>query len=586
MKKNIALILCLVLTLTLSNFQSTFASQESSLKKENITLDFRTKAEFRDWGKWSEGLMWVKGDNTALYIDKYGKTAIDVKAAHEKLIVKDLGQASFNEYFPSGINTESLYIEDFSENLGFTSFDGEESVYFDKDGNVVFEKFNFGNSFNEGVAFLNTPEYLTSFIMDKKGNIASTKDKGLFGVYWNQLNEGLFIYESFEKPGIVGFKDVKMNTVIEAKFQDARPFNQGLAFVKNNGKWGVINEKGAYVIEPQFDDFKVEFKNYTVFHNDIAAVMKNGRWGYINKTGKTIIDFKYNDADIFHEGLASVKLEDKWGVINTSGNIVSDFYWDSISQFLNGIAYGKIDGKYGYINPLGELIIPNKFSDANYFSNGVALVKYDGLYRLIDIQGNFVSDEKWYFQASKVDRNNPEIIMYKYNDKWGLARISRNGIKGIPVELKPKAYSNSSTLTFTKYEEYEGSNGIFYTITNNSNTVDDGQKCIFINGPYPELHIIEYENLKPGESITGDFHTKISAKNYLENNDHHIIDFSDSLKYDIFLDSINYQEIKSNPFSNIDAPDYIIDDSPKGREWIEKYFGVKRTRAEGKYPSN
>ncbi|EMU6300714.1 WG repeat-containing protein, partial [Campylobacter coli] len=42
--------------------------------------------------------------------------------------------------------------------------------------------------------------------------------------------------------------------VIEPKFDDAWNFNEGLAGVELNGKWGFIDKSGKIVIEPKFDD--------------------------------------------------------------------------------------------------------------------------------------------------------------------------------------------------------------------------------------------------------------------------------------------------------------------------------------------
>ena len=55
-----------------------------------------------------------------------------------------------------------------------------------------------------------------------------------------------------------GYIDKKAAYVINPQFEDAAEFNEGVAVVKNNGKWGLIDEKGAYLIQPQFDGVCLE----------------------------------------------------------------------------------------------------------------------------------------------------------------------------------------------------------------------------------------------------------------------------------------------------------------------------------------
>ena len=64
------------------------------------------------------------------------------------------------------------------------------------------------------------------------------------------------------------------------RYQNVRSFSEGLAPVQtNNGKWGFVNEKQQWVIQPRFEDAKE-------FQNGKAAAKLNGKWGFINKRGE------------------------------------------------------------------------------------------------------------------------------------------------------------------------------------------------------------------------------------------------------------------------------------------------------------
>jgi hypothetical protein len=92
-------------------------------------------------------------------------------------------------------------------------------------------------------------------------------------------------------------------------------------------KWGYINDKGAIVIEPKYDDAEV-------FSNDALAPVKDDKnWGFINDSGKMVIPAQYqisaggllsifkSDEKGFVNGIARVKNEKKWGFIKTDGAV-------------------------------------------------------------------------------------------------------------------------------------------------------------------------------------------------------------------------------------------------------------------------
>jgi hypothetical protein len=58
------------------------------------------------------------------------------------------------------------------------------------------------------------------------------------------------------------------------------------------------------------------------FSEGLADVKQNGKWGYINTKEKVVIPCIYDGAMSFYKGLAKVKKNDKWSVINTEGKVI------------------------------------------------------------------------------------------------------------------------------------------------------------------------------------------------------------------------------------------------------------------------
>ncbi len=92
---------------------------------------------------------------------------------------------------------------------------------------------------------------------------------------------------------------------------------------------------------------------------------KDGKYGYINKKGEWAIQPQFESARDFSEAFAAVQLirDDKWGYIDRSGNVAIPIQFDEVENFCNGIALVKMSNHYGFINTKGEVVIPVKYSE-------------------------------------------------------------------------------------------------------------------------------------------------------------------------------------------------------------------------------
>ena len=125
-------------------------------------------------------------------------------------------------------------------------------------------------------------------------------------------------------------------------------------------------------------------------------------------------------------GIACVQKDDKWGGISITGKTVIPFKYDYPFIFVNGYACIKnSDDTSSYINKKGKTIFKTKYDNINYFNtDGFAVVGNDGTYKIIDIAGKKVSDKTWKSDFIGSSPMTPDILMYKINDKWGIAKIS------------------------------------------------------------------------------------------------------------------------------------------------------------------
>ena len=193
--------------------------------------------------------------------------------------------------------------------------------------------------------------------------------------------------------------------VIELKYDDALDFSEGLAGVKQNGKWGFIDKTGAEVIPFIYDVVQP-------FSEDLAAVRlePDGLIGYIDKSGKEVIPFKYHRAMPFSEGLAAVELPDIPSMdpsilfIDKSGKEITPLYYsaESFSEGLAVVQHGM--SNYIYIDTTGTQVISIKGTNrGKSFSDGLALIYHFENEGFIDKTGKMVITLENYSSIGDVD---------------------------------------------------------------------------------------------------------------------------------------------------------------------------------------
>ncbi|MCQ2190106.1 MAG: WG repeat-containing protein [Paludibacteraceae bacterium] len=114
----------------------------------------------------------------------------------------------------------------------------------------------------------------------------------------------------FEQNNLYGLltpdsKTIYVNPIYE--FIDV--FYNGLAIVKKNGKWGMINNLGKEVVEPQYDYINP-------YSCGFARIAKGDKVGFLNDQFKEAISPSFNHAYPFKDGLAMVN---KKHYIDTNG---------------------------------------------------------------------------------------------------------------------------------------------------------------------------------------------------------------------------------------------------------------------------
>lgn len=258
---------------------------------------------------------------------------------------------------------KDIIVDNFHEGLAKVSA-RERSGYINKKGVVVINKPNaeLGN-FSEGFAVVaeydvdkNTNKYKKIFYyINKSGkNIFNKKFEGAYS-----FSEG---YAVTVQNGQFVIIDKQGRNYLTTDYTYIGPFCNGLALVASDNqterRYGYINKKGDIVIP-------LVFTGCDNFNEGYAAAANNGLFGVIDQKGNWVIHPAYQQACSPKESAIPVKQNDKWGFIRLDGSVLSDPIYDDIDiyYFTKRMAFVSIydqraDGNYlsgGYIRNDGKV---------------------------------------------------------------------------------------------------------------------------------------------------------------------------------------------------------------------------------------
>lgn len=165
--------------------------------------------------------------------------------------------------------------------------------------------------------------------------------------------------------GKYGFIDKDANLIIKTLFDKYRgnfESENSLIRVCLDGKWGVINTKGNFIIPAEYSSMFISDDN------KLFTVTKEYKTGVIDIKNNIVVDFgEYCYIDGYDSGLTRVKIKDKWGIIDSEGEIVLAIEFDNIWNFYKKNRRNTLVEKNGHKQSVlfSDLYRPNDYSRSN-----------------------------------------------------------------------------------------------------------------------------------------------------------------------------------------------------------------------------
>ncbi len=224
-----------------------------------------------------------------------------------------------------------------------------------------------------------------------------------------------------------GFINNKGKFIIQPDFDNVKDFSDGLASIEWNFLWGYIDKSYSkskrFVIKPYFN-------NARPFNKGYAPVEKNFLWGFIDKKFSPdkknyIVNPVYEQLGKYSDDvkLAPAMRNRKWGFVYYKGETIIDFQFDEAKPFKESFAPVKTGDKWGYIDKSfienENYFIKPVFDYAEGFSDGLAKVRRDGIYNYINIKGQFVFPNIYDNKTKFLPEFSEGLAPIEINGKWG-----------------------------------------------------------------------------------------------------------------------------------------------------------------------
>lgn len=276
------------LALVVINGKTGFINEKGELVIDTI---------YEDGDKFSSGLAPVKKNGVYGYVDKFGKIIIEPQFMLAGFFSEGLARVVVNNK-TGFIDLEGNFIIqpqfDFANNFinGLAAVVVDKKVgYIDKNGEyVIAPAYDIAGDYKDGLLRFNNELDLIGF-MDGKGQEVLPAI-----LPWAEnFSEGVAVVYDYD--GKAFYIDKYMTVMFDAqKFEEAYNFSEGLAVVKMDGLYGVIDKLGNWIVNPKFEN-----ASQYGYSSGMLAVEVDGKFGYIDRTGKMIIEPQYDMADHFVE---------------------------------------------------------------------------------------------------------------------------------------------------------------------------------------------------------------------------------------------------------------------------------------------
>ncbi len=285
--------------------------------------------------------------------------------------------------------------------------------------------------------------------------------------------------------------------------KDEKVVANGYFAAYTDGKWGVINEKGEIIIQPEYQEviiipdntkdvflctYDVNYENQTYktkvlnhkaaeiitgydtitalenhdssnnlwYENDVLLVSKEGKYGLVDFKGKELLKCEYESIQTL-KGVKSsylTKKEGKYGLVDNIGSTILENDYKTIKPLSDKYEDGYIvinsQNKVGVIGRDKATIVDIKYDEIKpIYGDGKYVVKEGKTWQIVDQEGKAYLKGK-FDEIISIHGNNAIIQKDK---KYGVLEVTTQKTK-IAVNYQDMSYTFDDNYIFKQNNQY------------------------------------------------------------------------------------------------------------------------------------
>ena len=222
-----------------------------------------------------------------------------------------------------------------------------------------------------------------TFIVKKDNKLSAIKNVYEKNPIFFEINEAPIYYDSekviSEHNGVHSLSFFTQEG--KASYENIRGFLYKMAVVKENDKYGIIDEKGNVLLKPEYEFLEIAAPDLLVFKN-------NDKYGYIDKKGKEVIPAQYDEVTSFFGNRAMAIKDDEIKVIDKKGQIIEKAKYDVVSEIKDDVIIGGIETGFGAVNSKSDEIIKPIYDDMTFWGDKYIKGNMGEEIDILDYEGN------------------------------------------------------------------------------------------------------------------------------------------------------------------------------------------------------
>lgn len=294
----------------------------------------------------------------------------------------------------------------------------------------------------------------------------------IFGLFFLTSNSQITTFYPIKENGKWGYIDEKGKKALTPQYDFLGSFEKNLAIIKKEGKFGLIDTNLQIIIPCRYNRIQLLKEGYFItstntsfqlYHlnkklnnpnyykaikhlsKDLFIYKTKGYWKLTNESGLQLCDSSYDSITIYNDYIMTFKNQQK-GLLFMNGKIILDAKHDDIKLTIDGkhIIYGHF-GRYTILNIDSNKTLNSNIEFFSEIDKRYLIIKKEGQYALFNL---ILSETLIPLKNGNAGKFNDDLLFYSEGGKMGLIDYKTGNIIFSPEFDNISFLNNSIALAY------------------------------------------------------------------------------------------------------------------------------------------